>query len=157
MITLQEIKKLRVKTGAGLHDAKDALEKAKGDASKAEEILRKKGLIKVGKRKDRATSAGRVEIYLHGEPPTVGAMVELLCETDFVAKTSEFATLGRELAMQVASMNPDSLDDLLNQEYIRDPKKYVKDLIHDASAKFGERIEIGRFIRYKVGDGSTSS
>lgn len=155
--TLDEVKKIREKTGAGVHDAKEALEKAQGDAKKAEAILKEKGLASAGKRQDRAASAGRIETYLHGEPPTSGAMVELLCETDFVAKNDGFAALAKELAMQAVSMGPESVDDLLNQEYVRDPKRKVKDLVAEASAKFGEKIEIGRFIRYKVGDGSTHS
>lgn len=155
--TLDDVKKLREKTGASVHDVKEALEKVKGDAKKAEAILKEKGLASAGKRQTQATRAGRIETYLHGETPTSGAMVELLCETDFVAKNDGFSALAKELAMQVVSMGPKSVDDLLNQEYIRDPKRKVKDLVAEASAKFGEKIEIGRFIRYKVGDGSTHS
>jgi elongation factor Ts len=146
------IKKLREQTGAGIMDVKKALDEAKGDADKALAILKSKGLEVVGKKSARATSQGRIESYVHGMPPTVGALVELLCETDFVAKNEEFGKLTKELAMQVASMNPASTNELLKQEYIREPGKTVQDLLHEAIGKFGENIRIGRFVRYKLGE-----
>ena len=146
------IKKLREQTGAGVMDVKKALDEAKGDAAKALAILQSKGLEIAGKKSERATSQGRIESYIHGNPPMIGVLVELLCETDFVAKNEEFGKLAKEVAMQVASMNPADSQGLLKQEYIREPGKSVQDLLHEAIGKFGENIRVGRFIRYKLGD-----
>jgi elongation factor Ts len=103
-IDVQAVKALRDSTGAGMMDAKVALEEAKGDAEKAVEILRKKGIAKAGKKADRETTAGLVESYNH--MGRVGSMVELACETDFVARTDDYKTLAHDLAMQVAASNP---------------------------------------------------
>lgn len=103
-INVQAVKALRDSTGAGMMDAKAALEEAKGDADKALEILRKKGIAKAGKKADRETTAGLVESYNH--MGRVGSMVELACETDFVARTDDYKTLAHDLAMQVAASNP---------------------------------------------------
>ena len=146
------IKKLREQTGAGVMDVKKALEEARGDAEKALEILKSRGLEIAGKKAERTTSQGRIESYVHGNPPTIGVLVELLCETDFVAKNDGFGKLTREIAMQVASMNPADSQELLEQEYIRDPGKSVQDLLNEAIGKFGENIRIGRFVRYKLGE-----
>jgi len=131
-------------------DVKKALEEAKGDKKRALEILKSRGLEIVGKKAERTTSQGRVEAYLHGNPPSIGVLVELLCETDFVAKTPEFAALAKEVAMQIASMDPTNVEDLLKQEYIREPGKTIQDLVNEAIHKFGENIKVGRFIRYKL-------
>lgn len=149
---VESLKKLREQTGAGVMDVKKALDEAEGNEAKALAILKSRGLEIVGKKSDRTTSKGRVESYVHGAPPTVGAMVELLSETDFVAKTQEFAALAKEIAMQVASMNPVDVDDLLGQEYIREPGKTVKDMLNEAIHKFGENIKVNRFVRYKLGE-----
>lgn len=103
-IDAQAVKALRDSTGAGMMDAKAALEEAKGDAEKALEILRKKGIAKAGKKADRETTAGLVECYAH--MGRVGSMVEIACETDFVARTDDYKTLAHDLAMQVAASNP---------------------------------------------------
>lgn len=146
------IKKLREQTGVGVMQIKQALDEADGNEEKALQILKARGLEIVGKKSERATAAGRLESYLHGDPPTIGVLLELLCETDFVARNAEFARLAKELAMQVASMNPVDADDLLKQEYIREQGKSVKDLVGEAIHKFGENIQVGRFIRYKLGE-----
>jgi elongation factor Ts len=104
-ITAEQIKDLREKTQAGFADCKNALEEAKGDMKKAEEILRKKGFEKAAKKSDRETGQGLVESYVH-QTGKVGVLVSLLCETDFVARTDEFKSLAHEVAMQVAAMNP---------------------------------------------------
>ena len=143
------IKKLREKTGAGVADCREALEESKNDLKKAEEILTKKGFEKAAKKSDRETKAGLVESYVH--QGRVGAMVELLCETDFVARTDEFKTLAHEVAMQVASMNPKDSATLLKQEYIRDPQKTIADLVKEVIAKLGENITVGRISRFELG------
>lgn len=150
-ISIDQVKKLRQVTGAPIIECRSALEEAGRDFSEAKKILRKKGMARASKKTDRATLAGLVETYVHNTG-RVGAMVELCCETDFVARTDEFKELAHELAMQVASMNPKDVKELLKQEYIRDPKKKVGDLIKEAIGKIGENIVLRRFERFKLGE-----
>lgn len=144
-----KIKELREKTGAGVADCKEALEEANNDLKKAEEILQKKGFEKAAKKGDRATGSGLVESYVHGG--RIGVLVELQCETDFVARTDEFKTLAHEIALQVSSMNPKNTEELLKQEYIRDASKTIEELIKAAIAKLGENIVLSRFNRIEIG------
>jgi len=148
-ISVDLIKQLREKTGAGVADCRAALAESSGDLKKAEEILKKRGFERAAKKADRATNSGLVESYIH--QGRVGVLVELLCETDFVARTDEFKNLAHELAMQVASMNPKDSSALLKQEYIRDPQKTISDLVKEIIAKLGENITIGRFQRFELG------
>ncbi len=150
-ISLEQIKKLRAKTKAGVMDCRQALEEAKGDMAKAENWLKEKGIKSAAKKADRETCFGRIEVYSHGENNLV-AVVELLCETDFVAKTKEFKNLAHELAMQVAAMNPKNVDDLLKQSWIRDEKVIISDLIKQTIGKLGENIKVGRILRLKLGE-----
>ncbi len=143
------IKELREKTGAGINDCREAIEEAGGDLKKAEEILQKKGFEKALKKGDRETGSGLVEAYVHAG--RIGVLVELNCETDFVARTDEFKTLAHEIALQVSSMNPKNTEELLDQEYIRDGSKKIQDLIKAAIAKLGENIVLGRFSRIEIG------
>jgi elongation factor Ts len=143
------IKELREKTGAGVADCREALEFSKNDLKKAEDWLQKKGFEKAAKKSDRETNAGLVESYVHGG--RIGVLVELLCETDFVARTDEFKTLAHEIALQISSMNPKNNNDLLEQEYIRDSSKTIESLIKEAVAKLGENIILGRFERFELG------
>ena len=143
------IKELREKTGAGVADCREALVESAGDLKKAEDILKKKGFERAAKKGDRETNAGLIESYVH--QGRVGAIVEVLCETDFVARTEEFKTLVHEVAMQVASMNPKDVKALEKQEYIRDPQRTISDLIKEAIAKLGENITVGRFQRFELG------
>lgn len=147
-VDINLIKQLREKTAAGVADVKQALEDSKGDLTRAEKLLRERGFEKAAKKSDRETRAGLIDSYLHNG--RVGALVEILCETDFVARTDEFKTLAHEIAMQVASMNPKDNSELLKQEYIRDPAKRVSDLIKEAIAKLGENIIVGRFSRFEL-------
>ena len=146
---ISDIKKLREQTGAGIADCREALSLSKGDFNKAKEILKKKGLDKASAKQNREVKAGIVEVYSHNGK--VGVLVELLCETDFVAKTEEFKSLAHELVLQVASMNPESPEDLLSQEYIRDNSMTVEQLIKSAVGKLGENIQVGRFERIVLG------
>ena len=143
------IKKLREKTAAGVADVREALEEAKGDLKAAEQLLRERGFEKAAKKGGRETKAGLIESYVH--QARVGAMIEVFCETDFVARTDEFKTLTHEIAMQVASMNPKDTSDLLKQEYIRDSSKTINDLIKETIAILGENITIGRIARFEIG------
>jgi elongation factor Ts len=150
-VSTDQIKKLRTATGAGIMDCRRALEESQGDLKKAERYLKAKGLEKAAKKATREIKSGRVYAYIHGEGK-IGAMLELGCETDFVARNSEFTDLARELAMQIASMNPKDVKALLNQDYIRDPGVKISDLITSAIAKLGENIEVRRFTRMGVGE-----
>lgn len=199
-ISAAEVKKLREMTGAGMMDCKKALQDSEGDFDKAVEFLREKGLAGVKKREGRTASNGLVHAYLHKSspdlPPTVGVLLELNCETDFVAKTPHFQELAKDVAQHVAAMNPlyvsadqvppevieaeraiyekIALEEgkpaaalpkivegrvqgyykefcLLEQAFVKENKKTVQALLDEASATLGEKIEVGRFARYKVG------
>ncbi len=149
MVNLEDIKKLRQETGSGIMDCRKALEVSKGDFNKAKRWLKEKGILRAAKKQDRATVVGMVEAYIHSNSQ-VGAMVQLNCETDFVAQTKDFKKLSYEIAMQVAAMNPKDVKTLLNQEYIRDPKIKITDLVNQAIAKLGENIKIKKIARIAV-------
>lgn len=149
-MNLDLIKKLRQETGAGIADCKEALKEFGGDLEKAKEYLKKKGLDKATSKSGREVKAGVVEVYSHGGK--VGVLVEILCETDFVARTDDFKNLAHEISLQIASMNPSSVEELLKQEYIRDNSQTVDQLIKSVSGKLGENIQIGRFERIALGE-----
>ena len=165
--TVDMIKDLREKTGAGVMDCKRALEGANGDLAKAEEILKEQGLASAAKKADRETGEGLVESYIHAGG-RLGALVEVNCETDFVARTGEMKTLAHDLAMQVAAMpstayvNKDDIADdddrppeevsLLEQPFIKDPSKTVRDMVQETIAKVGENIRVRRFSRFALGE-----
>lgn len=149
-VDLQQLKKLREETCVSIADCRKALEESGGDYKKALEWLRKRGIEKAEKKQERETSQGLIDSYIH-QNGRVGALVVFLCETDFVARTSEFRNLAHEIAMQVAAMNPKNVDALLKQEYIRDNSKTVSDLIKEVIAKLGENIVVKRFVRYELG------
>jgi elongation factor Ts len=168
-ITTEAVKSLREETGAGIMDCRRALSEAAGDVNRAKGILRERGLAAAGKKAERETGQGLVEAYVHGG--RIGALVELNCETDFVARTDEFKNLVRDIAMQVAAMNPrflskdevsaaerEGLSDeeveaqsLLSQPHIKDPAHTIQQLITDTIAKTGENIRVRRFTRFELG------
>ena len=139
---------LREATGAGVMDCKKALDDAKGDYEKAKQLILERGVAKAEKRAERKTGAGVLETYVHNG--RIGVILELRCETDFVAKTDVFKTLAHDLAMHVASMEPGSVKDLLKQPFIKDESLTVGDLITQAIAKTGENIKLERFCRYEL-------
>jgi len=149
-IKLEQIKKLREKTKAGVMDCRQALEECSGDFQKACEWLRKKGIASAGKREGRETQAGLVEAYVHPDS-RIASVVELACETDFVARNEEFKKLAHELALQVAAMNPENVEELLAQPWIRDEKTLVGDLVKEIIARLGENIVIRRIFRCELG------
>ena len=166
MVSTADIKTLRDRTGAGIMDAKRALEASVGDIDQAETALREKGLARAAAKADRATTEGLVECYVHAGS-RIGAMVEVNCETDFVARTPEFKDLAHNLAMQVAAMAPLYLDDddapedetrapeevcLLKQAFIRDPSRIVNDLVMDIRSRVGENVQVARFTRFSLGE-----
>lgn len=150
MIAINQIKSLRQKTGAPVMACKRALEKAKGNEKKAEELLKKWGVEKAKEKKERKTEAGIIDSYIHGGGKA-GVLLELACETDFVAKTDDFGNLAHELCLQIVSMNPKNVDALLAQEYIRDSKIKIRELVKQTIGKLGENIKIVRFIRFELG------
>ena len=143
------LKKLRGETSASIADCRVALEETDNNYDKAKEWLKKRGLEKAEKKADRETSQGVVESYIHAGGK-VGVLLVLLCETDFVAKTDEFKNLAREIGMQIAAMNPENLDDLLKQDYIRDSSMTIEGLIKSVIGKLGENIILREFTRYEI-------
>lgn len=194
-ISASLVKELRNRTSAGMMDCKHALTECNADIEKAVDYLREKGLAKAAKKADRHAAEGMVFSYIHSNAK-LGVLLELNCETDFVARTSEFQTLGKEIAMHIAAANPSfiTVEDvpaeelerekevirgqareegkpeamldrivegrvnkyyeencLLEQKYIRDPDKKIKELIINEIAKIGENIVVGRFTRFSIG------
>jgi elongation factor Ts len=146
---IEQVKKLREEMGLGIMEIKAALEQAEGDEKKAKEILKELGYKKAEKRAEKEVHQGRVATYTHATGK-VGAMLELLCETDFVAKNEEFMTTAREICLQVAAMDPENVEKLLEQDYIKDASLKVKDMVTALTAKYGENIKIGRFQRFEI-------
>lgn len=165
-VSTDAVRRLRDRTGAGIMDCKRALEQVGGDEERAVELLRQKGLAAVEKRASRAARQGLVDSYIHAGG-RIGALVEVNCETDFVARSDTFRELVHELAMQVAATAPQYLSEddlpsdveeanpaevcLLAQPYIRDPKRTVRDLVVDAAARTGENVVVRRFARFELG------
>lgn len=164
-ITTAMIKDLRKQSGAGIMDCRSALVGTKGNIKKALAILKEKGLLKAQEKAERTTGQGLVEAYIH-TAGRIGALVELNCETDFVARTDEFKELAHCLAMQVTALAPKYVSEedvpedeeivpeeacLLLQPYIKDPTRVVKDIIIETIAKVGENIRVRRFSRYELG------
>lgn len=160
-VTVEQIRALREMTGAGIMECKEALEKTDGDQQKAITLLREKGFAQAAKRADRVTTQGLIEAYIH-TGGRVGALVELGCETDFVARTAEFKELAHDIAMQVAAMSPayvnqDEMGEgdnrpaaqvsLLQQPFIKDNSRLVGEVVQELAAKVGENVKVIRFSR----------
>lgn len=143
-----QIQKLREITGAGVMDCQKALKEANGDFDKAKNLIYERGLIKAEKKSGRITGAGLLKSYIHNE--RVGVLLELRCETDFVARNQFFKELAHSLSLQIAAMNPLSIEELLNQSYIKDESMTVEKVIKQAIAKLGENIRVERFCRYEI-------
>ncbi|KPJ56930.1 hypothetical protein AMJ49_03390 [Parcubacteria bacterium DG_74_2] len=146
MISLEKIKKLRQETSLSISECKKALEKAGGDLKKAKEFLREWGGDFASKRSGRETGEGIIEGYIHPNK-RIGVLLEINCESDFVARSTKFQELAHEICLQIAAMGE---KDLLSQLWIRDQNKTIKNLIQEHIAKFGENITIRRFIRYEL-------
>ena len=153
-IPIEEIKRLRELTGVGITDAKQALQDANGDFDKALDEMRKKGLTKAEKRGEREARAGLIGGYTHDG--RIGVLVEVNCETDFVAKTDEFKELVKDLSLHIAASEPNDVDELLGQEFVKDPSKSVGDIVKEANAKLGENIVVRRFSRMALGEVETN-
>jgi elongation factor Ts len=182
VVTANQVKELREKSGAGIMECKRALEQVEGDIDRAIDLLKQQGLAKADKKTGRAASQGLIEPYIHGAG-RIGSIVEVNCETDFVARTPEFRELAHDLAMQVAATSPAyvTIEDvpelawvdlakehgdrdkaaaavvLLEQPFIKDPKLTIRDLVREQIGKLGENIVVRRFARFEVGAGSTTA
>jgi len=176
VVTTNQVKELREKTGAGIMECKRALEETGGNVDKATDILKQAGLAKAEKKSGRAASQGVVEPYIHAGG-RIASLVEINCETDFVARTPDFRTLAHDVAMQIAAMNPRYASEeavpadewsalegefgsraealaavsLMDQAFIKNPKLTIRDLVKEAIAKLGENIIVRRFARFEVG------
>lgn len=163
-IAATSVKELRERTGAGILECRRALEQTNGNLEKAIALLQEQGLAKAAKKLDRVVGQGVIEAYLHGS--RIGVLVELNCETDFVARTEEFKALAHDIALQVAAMSPTYLSEaeipagsyedpadvaLLRQPSIKEPGKTIQDRITETIAKMGENIQVRRFARFEVG------
>ncbi len=148
---LKKLKQLREETEVSFSLIKKALEETDNDVVKAKKKLQEWGADKVTKVAGRSTSQGSIFSYVHHDGKTAG-LIELLCETDFVSGNPDFKQFGKELAMQIASLNPKDADELLKQEYIRDASKTIHDLLKETVLKFGENIKIARILRWKLGE-----
>lgn len=144
----KDIKKLREKSGAGVMECKKAFEDAGGDFEAALRLIEERGFLKADKKSERQTGAGLIASYVHND--RIGVLLEINCETDFVARLDDFRDLAHNIVMQIAAMNPKDVEALLAQPYIRDESMTVADLIKNAIAKIGENIQIARFCRYAL-------
>lgn len=136
-------------TGASVDAIRKALEEADGEIERALKLLKDRGAMVAAKKASRQTGEGIISYYVHANSK-VGVLVKLLCETDFVARTEQFKELGHELAMHVAAMSPANIEELLVQQYVRNPDQTVSELIKGYIAKLGENIQIGEFCRLEL-------
>lgn len=147
-MTASDVQKLREMTGAGVMECKKALQDAGGDIDKAVQIINERGLIKAEKKSGRTTGAAILESYVHNN--RVGVLLELRCETDFVAHSDPFRELAHNLVMHIAAMNPANIEAMLKQPYIRDDKTTIEALVKGVVAKTGENVQVARFCRYEL-------
>lgn len=148
MIKGADVKKLREVTGAGVMECKQALTEAGGDFDRAVAIVHERGLVKAEKKQVRNAGAGLLHSYIHNE--RVGVLLDIRAETDFVVRGEFFRNLAHEVAMQVAAMNPENIEALLKQPFIKDDSKTIEVLIKDVVARVGENIKIEKFARYEL-------
>jgi elongation factor Ts len=164
-ISVEAVRELRSRTNVGISDCNKALLQADGDIEKAIEFLKQRGAAIAENKKDVAVSEGIIEAYVH-HTRHIGTLVELNCETDFVARTDEFRRLARDLAMQIAAASPQFISSeemppeaetqaelvcLLSQPFIKDPTKTVQEIIAETIAKVGENVKVRRFARFELG------
>lgn len=146
----EKIRELREKTGAGVMDVKKALDEAGGDMAKAEAVLKERGAMIAEKKADRETAQGLIDCYVHlGK---IGVIVEVNCETDFVARNEDFKKFVHEVALQAAQTEAETVEDLLKEEYFRSAGTTIDDLLKEQIGKIGENIKIKRFTKYTLGE-----
>lgn len=149
MVSIDQIRQLREQTGISISECKKALEAAGGSMEQAKTLLKEWGKEVAEKRQERAVSEGLVASYVH-TTGKIGSLVAVKCETDFVARSDDFKNLCHELALQVASMEAETVEQVLEQQYIRDPEKTVKELVEGYIAKLGENIVLEKFARFSL-------
>ncbi len=149
MADIDKIRALRDQTGLSFDKIRKALEEANGDEAKAIEVLKSYGADTAAKKADRQVREGVVEAYVHATHK-VGAMLELFCETDFVARNEEFRALAKDIVLHVTAMKPATAEELLAQPFVKDPAVTIQDLITQTIAKVGENIQLGRFVVYEI-------
>jgi elongation factor Ts len=145
---INQVQKIREITNAGVMECKKALEDTGGDFDKAVALIHERGLTRAEKKGERTTGAGLLHSYIHNE--RVGVLLELRCETDFVARNPMFKELAHDLAMHIAAMNPVDVSDLIKQNYVKDDSVVIENLVKGVIAKLGENIRVERFCRYKI-------
>ena len=146
---LELIKEIRKQTGAGVVDVKNALNESAGDKNKALKILKERGLQKADKKIDRVVGEGVIVSYIHGDKKS-GAIVKVLCETDFVAKNDGFREFANDIAMQVVAMDPKTVKELYSQTFVKNSDITIEELIKDKIATIGENIKIDKFIKFDI-------
>jgi elongation factor Ts len=147
--TTQDITDLREQTGMGLMDIKKALDEADGNRGKALEFLKERGAKIMAKKSDRTTAEGLIEAYVHGG--RIGVLLEVNCETDFVARSETFKEFAHDLALQISSMSPETVEELLEQPFIKDSKLSMGGYLQDVTSRLGEKVVVKRFVRYSLG------
>lgn len=149
MISIEDIKKLRDETGASPVKIKKALEESGEDVQKAKELLKSWGAVKAGEKSDRETHDGVIDFYIHPNAKS-GVLLDIRCETDFVAKNPDFKALAHEICLQIAALNPENVEALLAQPWVKDNTKTIKNLIEATVAKVGENVEVKQFARFEI-------
>ena len=149
MITAKQIKELRDKTGVSVSACKQALEEAGGEAEKALAVLQRESAKSAEKKADRVLGSGAIEAYVHNNKK-VGVILEIKSESDFVSGNEEFRILAKDIAMHIAASAPSDLNELMEQPYIKNPAVTVKELLNQDVQKFGEKIEVSRFVKYSL-------
>jgi elongation factor Ts len=144
------IKQLRQETGVGVIEAKKALDASDNDINKAKEELKKSGALAAAKRANRSAKEGIIKTYSHNG--RLGVMVEINCETDFVARNESFLSFATDIALHIAAAKPQDIEELMDQDFIKDPSIKISQLLHQIIAKTGEKVEIKRFVLYTLGE-----
>lgn len=148
-ISVEQIKTLREETGVSIGKCKEALTEAAGDITKAKELLREISAKNAAKKADRELAAGIVSAYIHPNN-TIGVLVKLGCETDYVARNEDFISLAHNVGMHIAAMGTENIEELLEQPFIKNPEITIAKLVEEATLKIGERIEVSEFSRFAV-------
>jgi len=149
MISAEAVKNLREKTGLSMIECKKALEETGGDEQKALEVLSRRGAEIADKKSERQIKAGLIDAYIHSNQK-IGVLLELGCETDFVARNENFKALSHDICLQISATSPATVEELLVQPFIKNPEQTIQDLINETVGKLGENIKIGKFVRFDL-------
>lgn len=147
-MAMEDVAKLREMTGSGIVECKKALDEAEGDLDRAKDILFERGIARAEKKSDRATGAGLLEAYIHNG--RVAVILELRCETDFVARNDKFKELAHDLAMHIAAINPETVEEMYTQPFVKDPSMTVEGLVKNMIGTIGENMKVEKFVRFEI-------